>query len=125
RERQVLQVGVVLAPRQVDVLVVGADAQHARVPLLEVAVALAEGGDLRRTDEREVLGPEEHDLPLAGLVLARDDLELLALLQAHGGLQLERGKTVSDGQHLLVSPLGGTTCVSTSDSSKTTYVSMS
>src|SRR5436189_99438 len=82
----------VLAPGDVDELVVDAGAQHLRVTVLEVAVALPERGDLRRADEREVLRPEEDDLPLAGVVVVRHLLELLALLETDGRLQLERRK---------------------------------
>ena len=91
---------MVLAPRQVDVLAVGARAQHLRVAILELAVLLAELRDLGRADEREVLRPEEDDLPLARVVVVGDVLELLALLEAHGGLELERGELVSNGQHV-------------------------
>src|SRR5581483_8732218 len=55
--------------------------------------------NLGRADEGEVLGPEEEDLPLARVVLVGDLLELLALLEADGGLEVERGKLVSDAQH--------------------------
>jgi hypothetical protein len=69
------------------------------VAVFEVTVALAELRDLGRADEREVHGPEENDLPAAGMTLARDLLELLALLQAHGDLQGEHGELVADSQH--------------------------
>jgi hypothetical protein len=100
---------VIAAPRQVDEVGVGAHAEHLSVPILEVAVALAELGDLGGTDEREVHGPGEQHQPLAGVAPVRDLLELAALLDVDGGLQVELGDAVSDGQHyraLLVCALG-------------------
>ena len=64
-EGQGLQVGMVLAPGQMHELAVGRDAIDHGVAIVEVAVQLAEAGDLGRADEGEVLGPEEHQLPLA------------------------------------------------------------
>ena len=67
RERQVAQVLVALAPGEVHELRVGADAVELRVAVAELLVELAEGRDLGRADEGEVLRPEEEDLPLAGV----------------------------------------------------------
>src|SRR5439155_15222473 len=78
---------------------VGADPQHLRVPVLEVAVAAAELRDLRRAYEREVHGPQERHRPLAGVALLRDLLELAALLAAHHRLELEGRELVANGQH--------------------------
>jgi hypothetical protein len=78
---------------------VRAGAEHLGVAVLEVAVALAELGDLGRADEREVHRPEEHDLPLARIRRIRDLLELLALVAADRGLQAERGERVADREH--------------------------
>src|SRR6202000_1221823 len=62
RERQLLQVRMILSPGEVDVVRVGAGAEHLRVPVAEVRGAAAELRDLRRADEREVHRPEEDDL---------------------------------------------------------------
>ena len=71
RERQVLQVGVVLRARPGARTRCRWRRRDLRVAVGELAVELAEGGDLGRADEGEVLGPEEDDLPLAlvGLVV--------------------------------------------------------
>src|SRR5207245_2082194 len=88
-----------LAPGQVNVLAVDRRAEQLRVALAELALEPGEAGDLGRTHEREVLGPEEHHLPLAGVAAVRDVLELLTWLRRDDGLEVERGETVSDGQH--------------------------
>jgi hypothetical protein len=62
-------------------------------------VDVPELGNLGRADEREVHRPEEEDAPLAGVRRVGDLLELLAVLGAHDGLELELGQLVSDGQH--------------------------
>jgi hypothetical protein len=99
RERQVPQVLVIITPREVDEVRVGADPQHLRVAVLEVAVAAAELRDLRRAHEREVHGPQERHRPLARMALLRDLLELAALLAAHHRLELEGRELVANGQH--------------------------
>src|SRR5262249_19862834 len=78
-----------------------ARAENLGVTFEELAVLLSELRDLGRADEGEVHRPEEDDLPLAREVLVGDVLELLALLQAHRRLEVERGKLVSNGQHRL------------------------
>ena len=92
-EGQGLQVGVVLPPGQVHELAVGRDAIDHGVAVVEIALELAEAGDLGRADEGEVLRPEEHDLPLA-LVAARWSISVNAVLGSVGnhGLQGEAGK---------------------------------
>src|SRR5216684_5384321 len=99
REGQRLQVGVVLAPRQVHELGIGRGAVEHRVAVVELAAELAEGGDLGRTDEGEILRPEEHDLPLAGSALVGNVLEGGPGVGAHHRLEVEGGKLVADGQH--------------------------
>src|SRR5207244_11858734 len=64
REGEILQVRMMSPPRCVDILVVGAAAKNLAVAIRKLAVQLAEGGDLRRTNEGEILGPEEVHLPL-------------------------------------------------------------
>src|ERR1700685_3866631 len=59
RERQVAQLLLVLAPRQVHILIVGADTEQLRATVRKLAIELAEGRDLRRTYKSEVLWPEE------------------------------------------------------------------
>src|SRR6266851_4613660 len=99
REGQRLQVGVVLAPGQVHELGVGRGAVEHRVAIVELAVELAEGGDLGRTDEGEILRPEEHDLPLAGIALVGNVLEGGPGVGAHHRFEIEGRKLVADGQH--------------------------
>src|SRR6266853_444237 len=99
RERQGLQVGMVLAPRQMHELGVGRNTVEHRVAVVEVAVELAESGDLGRTDEGEILRPEEHDLPFAGVALVGTILEGGLGVGAHRRLEIEGRKLVTDGQH--------------------------
>ena len=56
---------MVLPPGQMHELAVGRDAIDHRVAVGELAIELAEAGDLGGADEGEVLGPEEDDLPFA------------------------------------------------------------
>src|SRR5450432_1381103 len=98
---QALQVGMVLAPGQVDEVGVRARSQNLGVAVREVLLALAELRDLGGADEREVHGPVEDHPPLAGMALLGDDLELLALVEAGHRLQLVVGKVVANGQHLV------------------------
>jgi hypothetical protein len=58
---------VLLAPREVHELAVARQAEHLRVAVGEVGVALAELGDLGRAHEGEVERPREHHEPLAGV----------------------------------------------------------
>src|SRR5579883_292398 len=99
RERQCLQVGVVLTPGEMNELAIGRDAVHDRVALVEFLVQLAEGGDLGRADEGEILRPEEHDLPLALVGLVVDRLERGLGVAAHHGLEVEGRELVPNRQH--------------------------
>jgi len=89
REWQVLQVRMALAPGQVHELAVGRGAMDHGVAVVEIAVQLAKGRDLGRAHEGEVLGPEEHDLPLALVALVRDALEGLGGIAIDDGVQIE------------------------------------
>src|SRR5882757_6417284 len=99
RERQGLQVGMVLAPRQMHELRIGRGAVEHRVAIVEFAIELAEGGDLGRTDEGEILRPEEHDLPFAGVALVGNILEGSLRIGAHHRFEVEGRKLVANGQH--------------------------
>ena len=66
------------------ILVVGAAAEDLAVAIGELAVQLAEGGDLGGADEGEVLGPEEVQLPLTGIGLFGDCGECLGLVLVSG-----------------------------------------
>src|SRR5882757_8901212 len=98
-ERQRLQVGMVLAPCQVHEFRVRRHAVDYRVALVERLVELAEGGDLGRTDEGEILRPEEHDLPFAGFALVGNLLEGSLRIGAHHRFEVEGRKLVANGQH--------------------------
>src|SRR5512134_1345946 len=100
REREVLQVRMLAAPREVDELAVGRGAVDHRVAVVELAVQLAERRDLGRAHEGEVLRPEEDQLPLAGVGPVGDAGEGLVLLQRHHGLEVELGNAVANGQHV-------------------------
>ena len=73
---------MILAPGQVHELGIGAAAENLRVAILELMIELAESRDLGGADESEILGPEEIDLPLARVVLARNGLKGLPLIDA-------------------------------------------
>src|SRR6185312_15394115 len=74
-EGQIPQLVLLPPPGKVHELAVDADAEHLCVAGLELFVQPAESGDLGRTDEGEVLRPEEDDLPLAGKAVLGDGLE--------------------------------------------------
>ena len=76
----VLTVG--LNPGQVGELAVHGHAQHFAVAAGELAVAVGEGGDLRRADEGEVEGVEEEHHVLAAV---RGEGHLLEFLIHHSG----------------------------------------
>jgi hypothetical protein len=80
----------------VHVLVVGADAEQLRAAVAEFAVELAESRNLGRADKGEILGPEEHDLPFAGLIAALELLErFVGIVRYHTGQSI-RGKLLSN-----------------------------
>src|ERR1039458_7196226 len=95
-EGQVVQIGVMSPPGVVDELAVGAASQDLRVAILKLLVEFAEGRDLRRADEGEVLRPEEINLPLILEVLVADGLKRFSLFEAHGGLEGISGKLLSN-----------------------------
>src|ERR1035441_10343784 len=74
----------------------GAASQHLRVAILKFLVEFAEGRDLRRADESEVLRPEEIHLPLVLEVLVADGLKRLSLFEAHGSLEGINGELLSN-----------------------------
>src|SRR5580704_1480052 len=98
-EGQRPEVGMVLAPRQMHELRIGRDAVEHGVAIVELAVEPAEGGDLGRADEGEILRPEEHDLPFAGIALVGNVLEGGPGVGAHHRLEVEGRKLVADRQH--------------------------
>src|SRR5690606_38750624 len=55
--------------------------------------------DLGRTDEREVLRPEEHHAPLALVGLVVDRLERVLRVQGDAGGELVLGELVTDSKH--------------------------
>src|SRR4029078_12639805 len=73
------------------------------VPVVEVAVELAERRDLGRAYEGKVLRPEENHLPLAGGVLVGDTRECLLLVGGYHRLEVELRNAVAYGQHRSVS----------------------
>ena len=79
-EAAVLAVG--LDPGQVGELAVHRHTQHLTVAAGELAVAIGEGGDLRRANEGEVEGIEEQHHVLAAVLRQGDVLEFLI---HHGG----------------------------------------
>src|SRR3954470_132980 len=99
RERQVTQVVVVDAPGVVDELAVGRSAENLGVAVGELAVQLAESGDLGRAHEGEVLRPEEHDQPLALERTVGELGERLLRIGGNDGLEVEGGKLIANSKH--------------------------
>src|SRR5215472_13364598 len=95
RERQILQLLPVAPPGEMYVLAVDADAEQLRVAGAELLVELAEGGDLGGADEGEILGPEEHHLPLAGEALVGEGLERLRGIARYDAGEGEPGETLA------------------------------
>ena len=62
---------MMLAPRHVNKLGIRAASDHLRVAIRKLAIQLAEAGDFRWTNKREIFRPEEVDLPLAGVRFVR------------------------------------------------------
>jgi hypothetical protein len=84
---------------------IGAAAQDLRVAVGELAVHLAECGDLSGADEGEVLGPEEVDLPFAFVILVSDALECALDVAADCCRQRVRGEFFSYSDHFSFSPM--------------------
>src|SRR5215831_3019473 len=86
REGERAQLLFLAAPGEVHVLAVDADTEQLCIARTELLLQLAESRDFGRADEGEILGPEEHDLPLAGEAVVRDGLErILAVVRDDAG----------------------------------------
>ena len=96
REGQILQLVLRATPGEVHELAVDADAEHLRVTRLELLVELAERRNLGGADEREILGPEKHDLPLAGEAVLGEGLERLVRLVRDDAREGKFRKTLTD-----------------------------
>src|SRR6266404_354715 len=68
RERQVLQIWMVVTPCMMYPLGVSAPAQDLRIAFLKLFVEFAEAGNFRRADKSKILWPEEIELPLAFVI---------------------------------------------------------
>ena len=99
REGQVVQLFLVDAPGVMHELAVGAAAEDDRVTIGEFAVQLAEGGNLGRADEGEILRPEEIDLPLVRIGVLVDLGKRVLQVGRNGRLDLERGELITNRQH--------------------------
>src|SRR6202035_792775 len=99
RERQVLQLVLLTTPGQVHELAVDADTENLRVTGLEFLIELAERGNLGRAHEREVLGPEEYDLPLALEAVLGERLERALQVAGNYAGEGKLGKFLSNAQH--------------------------
>src|SRR5581483_10825961 len=96
RERQVLQLILRAPPRQVHELAVDAHTVDLRVTRLELLVELAERRNLGGANEREILGPEEHDLPLAGMAVLGERLKRLLHVIRHDAREGKIRKTLTN-----------------------------
>src|SRR3546814_3364787 len=90
---------MVVAPGEIDELRVDRHAIDDGIAVVEVTVQLAEGSDLGRADEGEILRPEEDDLPLALVAVAGDVGEGGLRVGGNHGLEIEGWELVADGQH--------------------------
>src|SRR4029077_8110811 len=75
RERQRLQLRLLTSPREMHVLAVDAHTEQLCIARPELLLELAEGGNLGRADEGEILRPEKHDFPLTGEAVVGEGLE--------------------------------------------------
>src|SRR5437879_4305436 len=87
------------APRQVDVVRIGAGAEDLRIARLEIADPTSELGDLGRADEGEIHRPIEYDPPFAREASVRDLLELASVLETRDSHEPELRELVTNGQH--------------------------
>jgi hypothetical protein len=95
-------------PRRVHIFVVRARAKDLAVTIRELAIQLSESCNLGRTDKGKVLRPEEVELPLPSIRIARDRLEglRLVLLGRNSSSQLEIREFFSNLQHVRYSSQG-------------------
>src|SRR5512132_875446 len=99
-KRQVPEIRVGLPPCEMNELAVRRYPVHDRVAVGELVVELAESGDLGRAYEREILRPEEHDLPLPFVGPIRNLRERPLRIGRYDSPQIETRKPVTNGQHL-------------------------
>src|SRR5579859_3033744 len=96
RKRQVTQLVLPAPPGKMHVLAIDAHTVQLRITRAELLVELAEGGNLGRADEGEVLRPEEHHLPLAGgAVVAEGPKSVLRITRNDAG-ERERGEFLAN-----------------------------
>src|SRR5262249_40497544 len=100
RERQVVEVFVMLPPGQVHELGVRARGQDLRVAILELAIEVAKALDLRGAHEGEVLGIEENDQPFALVRVVVDVDEGGLDVRRDRRLEIELGELLSDSEHV-------------------------
>src|SRR5580698_32401 len=96
REREILQLVLRATPREVHYFDDDADTEHLCVTRFELLVELAERRNLGGADEREILGPEEHDLPLPGEAVLGEGLERLVRLVRDDAREGKFRKTLTD-----------------------------
>src|SRR6185437_158149 len=89
----------VTPPGEVHELTVDAHAQQLGIARLEFLVELAEGGDFGRAHEGEILGPEEHDAPLAREALVVHGLEGVLGVAGDDARKRELRKLLADADH--------------------------
>src|SRR6516225_4049604 len=99
REGERAQLVFLAAPGEVHVLAVDADPEQLRIARPELLLQLAESRNLRRADEGEILGPEEHDLPLAGEAVTREGLERIPAVGRDDAGEVELGELMADACH--------------------------
>src|SRR6516162_4862513 len=90
---------MILPPGQMHEFAVGGNAIDHRVTVIEVAIELAEAGDLGGADKSEVLGPEKDEFPFSRVACLRVILEGAGGVGRNHALDGEVGEFVANGQH--------------------------
>src|SRR6185436_5264217 len=96
-----LEPRMAVSPGEVGILVVGGAAEHDGRAFTELGELRVELEDLRRANEREILGVGVENEPLTGKILRTDDAEFLAWLGARAGHGLELGERSAGNEHVI------------------------
>src|SRR5947209_3683210 len=94
-ERKIAKILVIVAPGQVHKFGIRTASEDLRVTITELLFELAKCSNFRRTDESEILRPEEEHLSLARIIVAGDGLEFASLVAADGSRQGKLWKPLS------------------------------
>src|SRR6516165_3775709 len=96
RKGERAQLLLLTPPGEVHVLTVDAHTEQLRIARAELALELAERGNLGGADEGKVLRPEEHHLPLTGEAFVGKGLERATGVVRYDAGECEFGETTTD-----------------------------